>query len=123
MKNLAMRPFVSKSPVKWLARLAPEGLAATPPGAWDKMATAGRCVGCGLCDAVVPPDCQASLWLQGAVRQPGDARLAGEKAMSLRRHAQAIRAVCPVGVDPESVADLIDLHAESLRAPPKMLGR
>ena len=114
LRNLVLSPFIDKSLATWVGRLRGERLAPTPPGAWPLMAASSRCIACGLCDAVTPPEVHASRWILGACRQPADAPLARREALLLRRWAPAIAEVCPGRVDVVQVATLIELHAASL---------
>lgn len=118
IKHLLLRPFVRRDPRHWIGRVAADHLAPTPQQGWALFEGASRCVGCGLCDAVVPADVHASHWLAGSIRQPQDAPLALAQAAALRRHQGAIEAVCPTRVRVGDVVRLIELQAQALRGAP-----
>ena len=115
IKNILLKPFIRKDPKRWIARVAQDRLAGTPKEAWELLEQSSRCIGCRLCDAMVPREVQASAWIMGAIRQPEDASLALEKAKLLRVWAKEIEAVCPAEVGVASVAQLIELHAAALQ--------
>ncbi len=120
VKHVLLWPLRRRDPHAWVRRIGQEALAPTPQQGWATFAATSRCIGCGLCDAVVPAEVQASAWLQGSIRQPADAPLALQQAALLRQHAAAIMRICPARVQVDKVADLIDMHARMLREPAPM---
>jgi hypothetical protein len=101
---------------EWLARLRQEGLAATPADAWKHLSPASRCIGCGLCDAVVP-EMSPSAWIAGAPRVPGDSPMVREEAQALHVHAGSIARVCPTRVGVDDIVALVEGNARSLEHP------
>lgn len=118
VKHVLLQPFVRRDPARWVRRIAQESLGPTPAEGWNLFAASSRCMGCGLCDAVVPAGMQPSAWMQGAIREPADAPLALAKARQLRAWAQDIERVCPAQVKVEAVARLIEEHHRALHAAP-----
>ncbi len=113
-KHVVARPFVGRpTPTRWLERLRGEELGPVPQDAWGAFAGAGRCLGCGLCDAVGEPGDTPSAWLVGAIRQPSDAPLSVAIAERLTELAPRIAAVCPARV---SVLDVVRLVRGNLDA-------
>lgn len=62
-----------------------------------------RCTGCGRCDALVPEGEPPSLVLLFAAREGSDAPYVARKLRALAPYAQAIKAMCPEGVDVPSL--------------------
>ncbi len=113
-KQLAIAPFVrARGGREWLARLKEERLAPTPPDVWPRLAAAGRCIGCGLCDAAVLSGSPwATIW--GAARQPEDAPLAVDEARALLAAAQDVARVCPARLRADEVGRVILANAAQL---------
>jgi ferredoxin len=118
VKHVLMTPFARREPADWVQTIADEALGATPPGAWAKQEAASRCIGCGLCAAVVPAHVQPAEWIMGIGRQPSDAPLALQQAHLLRQFAVDIERICPARVKVTDVADLIEAHAAALNHNP-----
>lgn len=134
LKHVVFRPFSrgKADPRFWLRRLSREALGPTPPANWRDAAATSRCIGCGLCDALLPRGADAmhstpsmdaiapnpvslSQILQGAARLPSDAPELLVYLPFLRAHAPAISQICPARVDAAAVADLIERNASALR--------
>jgi ferredoxin len=118
VKHVLLRPFVRRDPARWVEKIASESLAATPAEGWALFEPASRCIGCGLCDAVMPAGDSAAAWIMGSIRQPQDAPLALQQARSLRLHAAAIERICPAQVQVTKVAELIEVQALMLTRNP-----
>ncbi len=118
IKHILLRPFVRRDPSLWVKRIAQESLGPTPPSGWSLFENTSRCIGCGLCDAVVPAGVLASTWIHGSIRHPHDAPLALAQAQLLRKYASAIDRVCPARVKAASVADLIEAQASMIAHTP-----
>ncbi len=118
LRKLLLLPFVrNPGGGPWLARMRLERIAPTPDGAWERLAPAGRCIGCGLCQAVGPADFWACSVVLGAGRRPEDAPLAVADAERLRRVAADIARVCPARVGVDELATLILDNARLLESP------
>jgi ferredoxin len=129
VKHVLYKPFAGKKgdPGIWLARIGQEALGPTPPGNWEAAAKSSRCIACGLCDSVESrqrpaPGGDARAYaaslshvIAGAARLPSDAPDALIYVPRLLACAQAVRAICPTGVDPSEVAHMIQRNAEVLK--------
>jgi ferredoxin len=118
VKHMLLRPFIRRDPSRWVDRIAADNLGPTPRRAWEYFEPASRCIGCGLCDAVVPPQVHASAWISGCARLPEDAPLALEKARLLKPWAEAIERVCPARVGVTALVQLIEDEAGALATNP-----
>lgn len=115
LRKVLLLPFVRRpGPAPWLARLHEERLAATPRGAWERFERAGRCIGCGLCEAVPYEVVSPCTTVLSSSRRPEDAPLAVGEAEALRRLARDIARVCPARVGFDDVASLIEDNARML---------
>ncbi|MBI3179636.1 MAG: hypothetical protein HYZ27_08230 [Deltaproteobacteria bacterium] len=113
LRKLVVYAFAGRrGAAPWLARLAQEDLAPTPPRAFALAAGASRCIGCGLCDSVAEPHESPSRLIMGMARHPADAPLAGADLDRLAALAPAIAEVCPARV---AVGDLVTLVRENRR--------
>jgi hypothetical protein len=107
VRKVLLMPFVRRpGPGPWLARLRAEHLTPTPAGAWPRLEKAGRCIACGLCEAVALEEGVHST-LVAAGRSPVDAPLAVAQARALQRVAADVARVCPARVGVEEAASLI----------------
>jgi ferredoxin len=131
-------PFAGRKrdPGVWLGRIGQEALGPTPPGNWSAATNATRCIGCGLCDTVLPqgltaaadaagnvPAVALSQVILGAARLPSDAPSSLAFVPQLMAVADGVRAVCPTGVDTRLVAQIIQRNAEVLHPQASLLER
>ncbi len=118
LRKLLLMPFVrNPGGGPWLARMRQERIAPTAATAWERLGPAGRCIGCGLCQAVGPGDFSPCAAVMGDGRRPEDAPLVVDDAARLRRLAADIARVCPARVGIDDVATLILDNARLLESP------
>jgi hypothetical protein len=134
LRHVIFRPFAGRrrDPKLWLERIGREALGPTPVGNWEAASQNARCIGCGLCDVVLcgerrapaqalqepgiqPVDISMSQIVQMAARMPSDAPEAMAWVGLLEEHAEAIRALCPSGVDTQVMAGTIRRNAAVLQ--------
>ncbi len=118
LRKLLLMPFVhNPGGGPWLARMRQERIAPTPAGAWERLGPAGRCIGCGLCQAVGGGDFSPCAAVMADGRRPEDAPLVVDDAARLRRLAGDIARVCPARVGVDELATLILDNARLLESP------
>lgn len=101
---------------RWLRQIARENLGRTPAGNWRSNIAASRCIQCGLCSALAPESLvRFDHLIAGPSRRAEDAPWGERYAPILRAHASHLRLICPVGVDANAVADLLEQNVAVLR--------
>ncbi len=115
MQKILLWPFVKSSgAAPWLRAIAAEDLAATPKGAWERLAPSSRCLACGLCDSINPQFAPSEIIL-GSVRQPGDAGLVDEDSrQQLTAIAERVSEICPARVDVEAIVEILRTNGQAL---------
>jgi hypothetical protein len=115
MRKLLLLPFVRNPGARpWLERMRQERLTATPAGAWPRLATGGRCIGCGLCELTGAGGTSPYAIIAAAGRRPEDAGLAVGDARALAKAAADIARICPARVGVDDIATLILDNARAL---------
>lgn len=118
LRKLLILPFVRNPGARpWLVRMRQERLTATPAGAWPRLSTSGRCIGCGLCELTGTPTTSPFAIIVAAGRRPEDADLAVDQAHVLLRAAADIARICPARVGVDDIATLILDNARALGTP------